>query len=804
MELTTTELRRTVAPERLGFETTQTVPPTRDSIEQARARDAINFAMGMAFPGYNLYALGSPQTDMQTVVTSRLRTLAEDRRPPSDWAYLRNFDEPAQPLYLELPAADGRRFRQRMQEAIGSIRDLLPGAFSSEEFRRQSQELASSFRETQSQDMSALEAQAREMGLTLLPTPNGFVFAPVKEGKVMEQEAFMALDENERNRIQEAIRTMTQRLVERLQHYPEHEHQLIERQRELQRATAEGVIRHTLVRLRTLYQDRDRAMNWLAAVEKDLLANIDRILAAAQPAQSPMPMMGDPESWFDRYKVNVIVDHTDLTGAPVLYESNPSLDNLIGSLEQRFEFGMPVTDTNLIRAGALHRANGGYLVLDAERVLTKPFAWEALKRALTDRAIRVESVGKLLSLTYSVSLEPEAIPLDVKVVLLGSRYLYHVLRAYDNDFDTLFKVVADFDDHVDWSEDALHAYAGLIAHIVTDRSLRHLTANAVARVIEHASRLVEDQEQISTHVTDIRDLLQEADYMAQAAHARLVDRVHVQQAIEQRIYRLDRFRELVRENIAKGIIRVETRGAAVGQINGLSVVSIGHVQFGQPSRITATARLGRGELIDIERESHLGGNIHSKAVMIVSSYIGSRYARDYPLSLHATLVFEQSYGGVEGDSASVAEVCALLSAMIDRPVRQSLAITGSMDQHGLAQAIGGVNEKIEGFFDVCQTQGLSGDQGVIIPAANRQHLMLREDVVAAVEAGQFHLYTMTSVDDAIALLFAAEGEKSTDPTAIHDAVSERVIELHSLAKKHAGRDGTGNEIADKTTPPGAQ
>jgi predicted ATP-dependent protease len=402
-----------------------------------------------------------------------------------------------------------------------------------------------------------------------------------------------------------------------------------------------------------------------------------------------------------------------------------------------------------------------------------------------------------MNLTYSVSLEPEAIPLDVKIVLLGSRYVYHLLRQYDPDFGDLFKVVADFDDDVDWDDEHLKEYTELIAKIVGDTKIRHLDAGAVGRVLEYSSRLVEDRERLSTHICDIRDLLQEADFVAGQGGTDLIGRDHVEEAIDKRIYRLDRFRELVRENVTRGLILVDTTGARVGQINGLSVLKMGQIQFGQPTRITATARLGRGELIDIERESHLGGNIHSKAVMIVSSFLGSRYAKEQPLSLHASLVFEQSYGGIEGDSASIAEVCALLSAIIDRPIKQCLAVTGSMDQHGTTQAIGGVNEKIEGFFDICSAMGLSGEQGVIIPASNREHLMLRQDVVDAVAEGSFHVYTMSTVDDAIELLFAPQGQPRVDPQEIDRAVRQRVAELHEIRRRAAKSDEEEDGGRDK-------
>jgi lon-related putative ATP-dependent protease len=784
MELAPKELLRTVDEALFDFATTAEVEPLEGPVAQQRAQEALDFGVGMQFSGYNVYALGSTQTDKRALVLARLRSVAAGESPSQDWLYVQNFDDPARPYCLDLPAGNGRQFRRRMQEFIANVRTMVPAALTSDEYQRESQGLSKSLQERQTSDTSELEAHAKELGLTMLPTPNGFVFAPVQDGKVMEQEAFLALDEPTRKKYQHAMTEMTNQLVERLHDYPQVEQQLIEQRRELAKKTAEKTIASLLSRLRKHYQTNIKLMQYLSAVQQELLENVDKILALDRPKQQrsllPVP---DPETFLDRFNVNLIIDSSEAEGATVLYESNPSLDNLVGKLEHRMEYGTPVTDFNLIRPGALHRANGGYLLLDAERLIQKPFAWEALKRAISDNSVRIESVSQLMNLTYSISLEPEAIPLNVKVIVLGSRLLYHQLRRYDPDFDELFKVVADFDEEIDWNEENVKAYAGLIAKMVADTKIKHLEAGAVGRVLEHCSRLVEDRERLSTHIGEIRDLLREADFVAGKASADVIDRDHVSQAIEKRIYRLDRFRELVRENISRGLILVETENSKVGQINGLAVVRIGQIQFGQPLRITATARLGKGELIDIEREAHLGGKIHSKAVMIVSSFLGSRYAKDQPLSLHASLVFEQSYGGVEGDSASIAEVCALISAIIDRPIKQCLAVTGSMDQHGIVQAIGGVNEKIEGFFDICNEQGLSGHHGVIIPATNKDHLMLRQDVVDAVAADKFHIYTMATVDDAMALLFAADGQTSIDASEIDKAVRQRMTELLEIRRR---------------------
>lgn len=781
--LTPEQLRRQADEQTLGFATTADLEPGAGRLGQKRAEQALDFAMDMRFDGYNLYALGVPQIGIREFVQARLGPRAGGRDVPEDCCYLNNFTDPANPRVAMLPAGIGRRFKQDVAHFVGGVRATLPAALSSDEYRQAAAELHQQLQQRQMADTTELQREAESMGLTMLPTPNGFAFAPVADGKVMEQEQFAALDEAERTRLGEAIDHMSQRLMERLRDYPRFHEELVRKQGELTRETASRALKSLVARLRSRYQTYPAAIRFIVEAEANLLENTERIVALERGEMGaagvpPAAAGAAADQFFAQYQVNLIVDNADLDGAPVIYESNPSLDNLVGKLEHRFEYGTPVTDFNMIRGGALHRANGGYLLLDADRVLQKPFAWESLKRAIADRTVRVESVSQLLNMAYSVSLDPEPVPLAVKVVLMGDRQIYQLLRAYDADFDNLFKIVADFDDYVPWDDVHQREYAIMLAGVVTSSAIRHLTAAAVASALEHSSRLVGDRRRLSARVKDMEDILREADQLAAGAGATVIDAGHVDDVILRRAYRVDRIRELVHESITRGITLVDTAGSKVGQINGLSVMQIGKLTFGQPSRITATARLGRGELIDIEREAKLGGKIHSKAVMIVANFIGARYAREHPLSLHASLVFEQSYGGIEGDSASIAEVCALISAIIDRPLRQDLAVTGSMDQHGAAQAIGGVNEKIEGFFDVCRVQGLTGTQGVLIPQGNLDNLMLRQDVVDAVTQGRFHVYAMRTVDDAMATLFASPGGADVDPAEVNQAVAARVRQLH--------------------------
>src|SRR5690606_31087735 len=509
------------------------------------------------------------------------------------------------------------------------------------------------------------------------------------------------------------------------------------------------------------------------------------------PMFVPMPVPGGarpgptPDIALRRYAVNVVVDHEGDGRAPIVYEQHPSLANLVGRIEHIAHFGALVTDFTMIRPGALHRANGGYLILDAERVLSEPFAWTALKRALFAKAIRIETAGEMMSLVSTVSLEPEPIPLDLKIVLIGERLIYYLLSELDPDFADLFKVAADFENRIDRTDENTRLYGRLIAALARRDQLLPLTADAVARVIEHGARLIGDSEKLTTRMRDIADLLREASFWAERDGAAIVERRHVQRAIDAQVRRLDRLREELQEEIQRNDLLIDTSGAKIGQINGLSVYGLGGFHFGQPTRITANVRIGDGQVVDIEREIELGGAIHSKGVLILSAYLGARYASETPQSRHASLAFEQSYGGVEGDSASVAETCALLSALAELPIKQSLAVTGSVDLHGRVQVIGGVNEKVEGFFETCKRRGLTGEHGVLIPKDNVKHLMLREEVVEAVRENRFHVYPISTIDDAITLMTGVPaGERNSRGKFPAGTVNYRVERrLQELAAK---------------------
>jgi predicted ATP-dependent protease len=601
-----------------------------------------------------------------------------------------------------------------------------------------------------------------------------------------------------------AIEKFQPKLEEILNKFPQLRKKAVQRVKELNKEAAKNAIEFLFLPLKTRYEDIPGVVSHLDAVEANAIERSEDIHSENEDEdESLMAVMMKPRNRpvpYERYNINLIVDNNETlsTGAPVIYEENPLYYNLIGRTEHLSQFGAYLTDFSLIKAGSLHRANGGYLVLNARDVLIQPFSWEALKRCLRTGAIKIESLGAEYGFISTVTLQPEPIKLDVKVALVGDRLLYYLLCELDPDFNELFKVAADFNDEMDRSPEACQLFAQMMATLAKEKELKPLDKEAVAAMIEQAARQVGDQEKLSTHMRSCTDLLCESDYWARMDDASVVGSQHVRKAIDQQIYRADRIRALIYEQIRRGIMLVDVKGSHVGQVNGLSVMTLGSLMFGRPSRITATARLGRGKVVDIEREVELGGALHSKGVMILSSFLSSHYALDCPLCVSANLVFEQSYGMIEGDSASMAELCALLSTLADVPVRQDFAITGSVNQFGQAQAIGGVTEKIEGFYDVCVAVGLTGDQAVLVPESNVPHLMLRPDVLEAVDQGKFSVYTYSTVNEAMKLLTGKEaGERGADgsypPDTINHLVDERLHEFAELTRKFSSEGGSDSE-----------
>jgi lon-related putative ATP-dependent protease len=793
-ELSPQALFHACDPGLLDFDTTEELADLDQVIGQDRALEALGFGIGMSHEGYNLYVLGSTGLGKHTLV-NRLLTEASAGGPvPSDWCYINDFDAPHRPRALRLPAGRGQALRRDMQQEMEDIITALAAAFQSEAYRTQAQEIHDELKERDEQAFAALREKAERSNVVLLRTPGGYTLAPTRDGEILSAEDFEKLPAAEQEAIEKVVEELKADLKQLIAQIPRWQREMRERHKELNLSVSSFTVDQHLGELRRKYEDLAEVQRFIDTLREDILENAEQIRSLGEEEGAGPNPAGQAARQLNRYKVNVLVDNAHTEGAPVVYEDNPTYQNLVGRVEHTVQFGTLVTDFSLIKSGALVRANGGYLVLDAERVLSHPFAWQALKRALRAREVRIESLEAMLSMASTTTLEPEPIPLDLKVVLIGDRLLFYLLQEYDPEFGRLFKVAADFSEDIRRDDASTRLYARLIAMQQRAGSMRPLTRDAVARVIEQAARRVEDGERLSLHMGSLDDLLREADYWAGKDGSGRVEAAHVEQAVDAGIRRLSRMRDLVHEEIVRGIQLVDLDGERVGQVNGLSVISLGEFSFGRPSRITATAHLGEGEVVDIEREVELGGAIHSKGVLILSSYLAWRYSTDQPLSLAASLTFEQSYGMVEGDSASVAELCALLSVLADAPVRQSLAVTGSVNQQGVVQPIGGVNEKIEGFFDVCATRGLTGRQGVIIPARNRPHLMLRRDVLEAVREGRFHVYAASHADQVAALLTGlpagqVDSQGQWPPDSLNGRVQARLVALGGVRQEVLGRNG---------------
>nr|WP_294865782.1 ATP-binding protein [uncultured Pseudogulbenkiania sp.] len=778
------QLYRRCDPELFAFDTTAELDDLSEVIGQLRAVGATRFGLGMRHHGYNVYVMGPSGSGKRTMVRQLLAQQAAGAAPPCDWCYVNNFAQPHKPRAIRLPAGRGATLRDDMQQLVDELRATIPAIFEGEEYRRRLDQINEEFTRQQTQAFEEVGDAAIQHGIALLRTPNGFSFAPAKDGEVISPEEFAKLPREEQERIERDTDTLRVQLEKAIRQVPRWRHERIERVRQLNEEAVLFAVGQMIDSLREDYADFEPVRLYLDEVQQNIIASIDdfRQPRDGAPSQSGLPGLGDGAD-FNRFRVNLLVDHGGRPAPPVIDEEHPTWQNLIGRVEHLSQMGTLITNFLQIKPGALHLANGGYLLLDAIKLLSQPFSWEALKRALATREIRIESLGQMYSLISTVSLEPEPIPLEVKVLLLGDRMLYYLLAEYDPEFGELFKVAADFEDEVPRTGDNALLYARLIATLARRDGLRPFERGAVARVIEYGARRAEDAERLSLHMESLAGLVREADYWAQQDGLARVGAEHVERAIAAQIHRADRLKERVHEAILRDILRIDSSGEQVGQINGLSVFELGQFAFGQPSRITATTRLGDGEVVDIQREAKLGGAIHSKGVLILSSLLATRYAAEQPLSLSASLVFEQTYGMVEGDSASLAELCALLSSLSGLPLRQALAVTGSVDQFGRVQAIGAVNEKIEGFFDICRQRGLNGEHGVLIPAANVLHLMLRRDVIEAAAAGLFHVYAVDTVDQAIALLTGGEAGVA-DASGLFPAgsVNRRVADrLHGLA-----------------------
>jgi lon-related putative ATP-dependent protease len=804
-ELSTNETYRACDAASLAFETTESLPDLSEIIGQDRAVSSVEFGMGIDSDGYNIFAVGPIGTGKTTTVYDFLKKKAAALPAPDDWVYVFNFKKPEQPNAIRMPAGQAQNFKKYMEKLVEDLQGAMTRAFEGEEYDKQRHAITQQVGEQQESKLAALNKKADEQGFMIIRTPVGLAFAPKGEqaGEPMAREAYEALPVEKQKQIDDSMEALNEELQGILRLVRQDERSGRDALRELDQKVAGGAARHLIDDACEHWCAYNEMSEYLQDVLKDVVENSDDFKKSDE--EQPMMIMGMPvprapkgEGAFQKYRINVVTDNSEQQGAPVVTETNPIMQNLIGRVEHQAQFGALFTDFTMIKGGALHKANGGFLVLDARELLLKPYSYDSLKRTLKTGEIRIEDISQQMGFALTASLDPEPIPFKAKIVLIGEPFVYYLLFGQDPDFQQLFKVKADFEEVIDRTPDNEKLYSRFIGRVLREHKLPPFSADAVARVIEQTSRWVEDQRKMTSRFSAVHDLLTESAYWAQKAAtdgAILVEREHVQKAIDHRIYRSNRIEERVREMIADATVMVDTTGAVVGQINGLSVSSIGDYMFGRPSRITATHRLGEGEVVDIEREVEMGGPIHSKGVLILAGYLGSRYASDRPLSLTARLVFEQSYSGVEGDSASSAELYALLSSLSGAPIQQRFAVTGSVNQRGQVQAIGGVNEKIEGYFAVCKALGLKGDETVLIPKANVPNLMLGPEVREAIAAGKFHIIPVTCIDEGISILTGMPaGEMGPDGTYPEGTVNRMVVDRLALlaekAREMARRKGS--------------
>ncbi len=770
--------------------TSAEMPPLREIIGQERAVRALRFGLKARERGFNIYVAGMPGTGRVTAISDFLEEMAKGMPVPPDWCYVYDFRDPMRPKALKLPPGTGAELRSDMERFVSEARKALTTAFESQEYARRREEIVEAVQRESRELAEEIDRIARREGFLLQRSPIGLLIIPVVEGKPVTEQEFGLLPPALRREIQSKREALEEKVRVVLGQLREAERKVDEAVRELNRRVAIFAMEPLLNTLLEKYGSLEDVKSYLREVHKDILENLILILSKGREQKRlPIQIPEASEDPTERYRVNLIVDNSRLKGAPVVMELNPAYHNLLGKIEKEARFGVLFTDYTMIRCGSAHRANGGFLVVPVEELLSNPLSWEGLKRALMNSRLEIEEITERLGLWTAKTLRPEPIPFDAKVILIGSPWLYHLLYVLDKDFKELFKVKAEFDTTMERNEDNIMKYASFICTLCRKEGLRHLDPSGIAAVIEYSSRLAEDKKKLSTLFANVSDIIRESNFHASEEGVDYISRRHVEKALEERVHRSSLIQNKIEEMIARGILLIDTEGEAVGQVNGLSVVDLGDYRFGRPSRVTASVGLGREGVIDIEREAKMGGPIHTKGVMILCGYLNGRYARDKPLSLSARLVFEQSYSGVEGDSASSAELYAILSALSGIPIRQYLAVTGSVNQKGEVQAIGGVNEKVEGFYQVCKAKGLNGRQGVVIPESNVQNLILKDEVVEAIKTGKFHIYPVRTVDEGMEILTGLEAGKrrpdgSFEEGTINYLVQRRLEEMAEAIKEY--------------------
>ena len=777
----------------LPFKTTRQLEPLAEIVGQNRAQEAVRFALAMPHGGYNVYAVGRNGLGKRTMMLRYLEHHVDTDQQSHDWCYVANFEEPRNPKLLKLPSGMGTELKQDMEKLMSRLVKMIPQTFEGDNFLERAESLKNEYGKKQEDELEKVAEQAKRKNVRLtITTPGGYRLVAMNGEEPHTAETFQELSEDERNKFEEVINKLEKKLRQAVRKLADWEQEYAEKQQALNEETLEDISGHQIDDLVKKYSDLPDVVEHLEAIRGDLAENLD-IFLDDDDEQAAIAYASLDKKMPRRYLVNVIV-HQKNNEVPVVVEDNPTYHNLFGYVENVTYKGTVFTDFSLIRPGSLHKANGGYLLMDAIKVLEQPFVWDGLKRALRSKSIQINSLERELTLSGTISVEPESVPLDVKMVLFGDRETWMLLQEHDPEFAELFRVTADFENEMYRSDDSQLLYAKFIASLVVEKDLLHCSNRAVARVIEHSARMAEHQDRLSLHAADIANLLRESDFWARQSGAKLISDTHVERALESAKYRSSRIRDQFYDSIRDGTTLVSTSGTCVGQVNALSVLSTGGFEFGLSNRVTATCYYGDGGVIDIERDVKLGGNLHSKGVMILSSWLASHFAVNDPMHLSASLTFEQNYGEVDGDSASLAELVALVSSLSGVPVRQDLAITGSFNQFGEVQPIGGVNEKIEGFYATCELKGgLTGSQGVLIPQTNVQNLMLEGEVVKACRGGQFSVYPVARVEEAITLLLGkpagkADAKGRYPKQSVFGIIQQRLETMREHERQEHARD----------------
>jgi lon-related putative ATP-dependent protease len=771
------------------FQTTADIKPTDGTIGQDRAMNALDFGLTLESKGFNIFLLGESGTGKMTTIRNLLKKRSAGEPVPTDWCYVYNFKDPDVPMAIAMKPGHGLEFQKDMDKFIKALKEELLKIFESKEFEKQKTKIMEDFQAKQKELFGSLEEDAHKKGFSIRKTVSGLLIVPIKKsGEPLSEEEFENLPDAEKKAVETIGKELQEKLNDVVRDVKDEEKLVKERMEQLEREATLSVVGHYIEDLEAKYGEYEKIKAYLKEVQNDILDHIEDFKGGEeQPAALPFMKPQKPEPTFNRYMVNLLVNNKDTEGAPCVFESNPTYLNLFGRIEHKFQYGMAMTDFTMIKSGSLHRANGGYLIVDALDLLRNIFSYDALKRSIRDGVVRIEDVWEQYRLLSTATLKPDPMPLDVKVILTGNPYLYYLLYNLDEEYRELFKVKADFNSHMDRNEVSIRKYADFIASKCEEEKLLQFDRTGVAKVVEHSSRLAGERDKLSSKFSDISDLIREAHYWASKEGKTVVSSEHVDKALDEKIYRSNRIEERLRELMVDGTLIVDTEGEKVGQVNGLAVLSMGDYSFGKPSRITARTFAGKGGVVNIERETKMSGKIHEKAILIISNYLGSKYAVNKPISLSASITFEQLYEMVEGDSATCAELYVLLSSLSGLPLKQNIAVTGSMDQHGDVQPIGGVNEKIEGFFDLCRLRGLDGTHGVIIPRKNIKHLMVKNAVVEAVKEGKFRIYSIDKMEEGLEILTGKPaGELQSDGTypegTVNNLVMKRLDEISEAMK----------------------